>query len=478
MTDDVRARLAHRPGEHALDLGRQLGSAGLDATVDSRGGEGRAGALERLGERAPTVPLQRLAHLAQRLPRHALHFLQLGLRARRITLDELHRQLALERDQRERVAEQVVQVARDPHSLLGDGGPGELLARGTKLPVRPYRAPERRHHRPDGNHRERVRGDGRAVRPRCGEPCAHRSCGDGDHRHGRPGRQQHRGRRDDVDEQDRERARSSQCDQQHRDRGKQSERASDRSLSPARERTSRRQQRQVEGHEGGQPDPDHRDSRRRLGGLGEIRDRPDQEEQAEQQPRTDPDAMHPRLRCGIALDADHTIIVPDRRSAITGRLRFRRRHGVPGASPAKPMITTTAVTKCRQMRATELAPSASQAGPTIETASAVEPTNVHRARGCRLQRSSSHTTDHPASAPATAATNTSTGPHGAGSHRDDEVDPDQPDERPGGERCDRREDDGADAAMSAIGHGFSLALGGWSVWARPTVMFQNGLRLR
>ena len=53
--------------------------------------------------------------------------------ARRGSLStSLRRQLGLERDQGERVAEQVVQVAGDPQPLLGDGEPGELLACGSR----------------------------------------------------------------------------------------------------------------------------------------------------------------------------------------------------------------------------------------------------------------------------------------------------------------------------------------------------------
>jgi hypothetical protein len=39
-----------------------------------------------------------------------------------------------------------------------------------------------------------------------------------------------------------------------------------------------------------------------------------------------------------------------------------------GSVRAKPVITTTAVTRCRKMSATALAPSAIKAGPTIEIA--------------------------------------------------------------------------------------------------------------
>jgi hypothetical protein len=57
--------------------------------------------------------VNRFAPLAQRLPGHFLHLSQLGLRAPRVALEELRRQLGLESDQGERVAEQVMQVAGD-----------------------------------------------------------------------------------------------------------------------------------------------------------------------------------------------------------------------------------------------------------------------------------------------------------------------------------------------------------------------------
>ena len=59
-----------------------------------------------------------------------------------IALDEPRGELALERDHGQAVAEQVVQVARDPQPLLGDGEPRELLAGVAQLAVRPRdRAP-------------------------------------------------------------------------------------------------------------------------------------------------------------------------------------------------------------------------------------------------------------------------------------------------------------------------------------------------
>jgi hypothetical protein len=41
-------------------------------------------------------------------------------------------QLALERDQRQAVAEQIVQVAREPQALLADRQPRDLLPRAAR----------------------------------------------------------------------------------------------------------------------------------------------------------------------------------------------------------------------------------------------------------------------------------------------------------------------------------------------------------
>src|SRR5205085_9562807 len=50
-------------------------------------------------------------------------------------LDEAPGQLALERDDRQAVPEQIVKVAREPKPLLPHCEPGDLLARLRQLPV-------------------------------------------------------------------------------------------------------------------------------------------------------------------------------------------------------------------------------------------------------------------------------------------------------------------------------------------------------
>ena len=77
-------------------------------------------ARQLVGERR-AIAANRLAHFFERETRHALDVANLFHRARRIALGELRRQLRLEHDQRQRVPEHVVQIARDALAL-GDGG--------------------------------------------------------------------------------------------------------------------------------------------------------------------------------------------------------------------------------------------------------------------------------------------------------------------------------------------------------------------
>src|SRR3546814_12137485 len=60
---------------------------------------------------------------------------QLALRGGRVTLEQLARQFQLQRDQRQRVPEQVVQVAADAFALRGRGEPAHLVVREPDLGV-------------------------------------------------------------------------------------------------------------------------------------------------------------------------------------------------------------------------------------------------------------------------------------------------------------------------------------------------------
>ena len=123
--------------------------AAVELALDARGAQRGARALERIREPLPAVALHRLAHLGERAAGDRLDVLELVRRGRGIALHQPRCELALERDHREAVPEQVVQVARDPQALLGDRELGELLARLLQLAVRGDLAPERRHHRAD-----------------------------------------------------------------------------------------------------------------------------------------------------------------------------------------------------------------------------------------------------------------------------------------------------------------------------------------
>ena len=185
VAHDVRGRLAHGPGQQALDLGRQPSGAS-----PRRGSRCPAAAS---AVRAPSsssasasraVAADRLAHLGQRLPgRPAATSVELrrapgaGSRRRSFAASSL-----LSAISGERVAEQVVEVAGDAQPLLLDGEPGELLACGAQLAVRLGLAAERGHQQADGEDREHVGRDRGVVRAAHREAGAHPGRGDGDDR--------------------------------------------------------------------------------------------------------------------------------------------------------------------------------------------------------------------------------------------------------------------------------------------------------
>ena len=91
------------------------------------GGQRRAGLGQLLREARLAVAADRLADLGQRPPGRRLDVAHLRRGPRRVALGQPARQLALQRDQRQGVAEQVVQVAGEAQPLLGDGEAGELV---------------------------------------------------------------------------------------------------------------------------------------------------------------------------------------------------------------------------------------------------------------------------------------------------------------------------------------------------------------
>jgi hypothetical protein len=175
VADDVGHRLAQRQRQRFARRSVQRDVLDVHLRVHTGGGEQRACALGLVGD-GGTVAADRLAHLPQRLPRDLLDVANLGRRPRGIPFREAARQLRLEHDQREGVAEHVVQVAGDPLAFRDRGQVLDLLLRQAQLAVRPCDArvvvvhgaeqrrhdhaagqPDPRHRREPGRARERER---------------------------------------------------------------------------------------------------------------------------------------------------------------------------------------------------------------------------------------------------------------------------------------------------------------------------------
>ena len=96
---------------------------------DAGVGQGRPDAVQLAAKLRRPVPVDRLAYLRQRLPADRLDVGGRRGGQRRVALDQAPYHLGLHHDQRQRVAEQVVQVAGEAQPLLGDRGLRELGAR-------------------------------------------------------------------------------------------------------------------------------------------------------------------------------------------------------------------------------------------------------------------------------------------------------------------------------------------------------------
>ena len=154
VADDVGRGLAHGPGQDGLDVGRQRDLRAVDRRLDARRVERRPRALELGVERGPVVAADRLAHLAQRVARDGLDVGHVGRRGLGVVGQAPLRELRLERDDRQRVAEQVVQVAREALALVGHRQARHLGARLDQLAVGAHDLAHRHHRRADAEQAE------------------------------------------------------------------------------------------------------------------------------------------------------------------------------------------------------------------------------------------------------------------------------------------------------------------------------------
>jgi hypothetical protein len=217
VTDHVGRALAHGPGENRVDLDGQRHVRFGQVTVDPGSGEGCLRALERVGEGQPPVALDGLTHFGEGGSRDGLDVVELGRGLRGLPLDELPRELALEGDHGQAVAEQVVKVARDPQALVRHSDASKLLTGCAQLAVRPGDPAECGHQHADRGDRQHGGGNrtGAVTVQPTGDADSERS----HERHDDAGarRQAHSGGRDEVDEQRRERRRGARGEQDDRD---------------------------------------------------------------------------------------------------------------------------------------------------------------------------------------------------------------------------------------------------------------------
>ena len=97
--------------------------------------QGGAGVGQLAGQGHLAVAGHGRADVGQRLPGQPLDLGDLGLGPVRVEPDQPAGQLGLDRDDGQRVAEDVVQVAGEPVALVLDRQPGDLLAGRGQLAV-------------------------------------------------------------------------------------------------------------------------------------------------------------------------------------------------------------------------------------------------------------------------------------------------------------------------------------------------------
>ncbi len=142
VPNDIGHGFPYRPREYGILRRRQRTGRSVDGRLDAGGFEHEARVLQLSLEGRLSGAADRVADARQRFARDALDVADLRPGAFRIAGQQAAGELALDRDQRQAVAEDVVQVTGDPIALRGDGQRGELLTGGVKLLVGP---PQGRH---------------------------------------------------------------------------------------------------------------------------------------------------------------------------------------------------------------------------------------------------------------------------------------------------------------------------------------------
>ena len=127
VPDHVGDPLAHRPGEQLAQVRGHLVGGVRQVGLDLGGGQRGAGPGQLAGQGQLAVALDGAAYVGERVAGEPLEVGELGAGPLGVDVEQPVGELGLDRDDGQRVAEDVVQVAGEPGALVLDGELGVLL---------------------------------------------------------------------------------------------------------------------------------------------------------------------------------------------------------------------------------------------------------------------------------------------------------------------------------------------------------------
>ena len=133
VPNDVRDSFAHGPCERRVDSGWQRPRGLFDRAMNPGCIECGLRTDERCGEARLPVAVDRVPHVLKRLACDAFDIRDLNSRRRVVRREQSPRELALDRDEREAVTEQIVQIAGEAQAFLVGGPHALLLVENTEL---------------------------------------------------------------------------------------------------------------------------------------------------------------------------------------------------------------------------------------------------------------------------------------------------------------------------------------------------------
>src|SRR6266567_2853660 len=165
VPDDVGHPFAHSPGQDSVyDRGKFPGDQ-LDLSIDPRRFQQLPCTIQFTLQSRLSVSCNGFTHLAERLAGHPLDLGEFLRTAVGILLDQEPRQFALERDHRERMPQQIMQVTRQAHSLFLDLQASQFPACGMQSPYSTAHAGHADHIQTESSHQQHQRNEPPPIYP-------------------------------------------------------------------------------------------------------------------------------------------------------------------------------------------------------------------------------------------------------------------------------------------------------------------------